>query len=374
MSGEIEALGGLVTAGLVADALETPGRIDAADVTADHGRCANCDAALHGNYCGTCGQKAHLHRSLIHVGEEFLHGITHFDGKTWQTLPMLLFKPGKLTREYIVGRRARYIAPVPLFLLVVFLMFFVFSFVSFGNNIGGGATDIDGKPMTQAEAKIELPRIEAELAKIDADIRAAEKDPEPGEIAALNGARVGVRIARDRVRARAAGRVDSLFDVPGALSREVDTGETTIDLGSESLNAKARKTLKNPELALYKVQSKAYKLSFLLVPLSLPWLWLMFAWKRGVRMYDHAIFALYSISFMSLLFVVGSVALTLDVGAPWFWGSLALAPLVHMYAQLKGAYALGRFGAAWRTLALSLASVITLSLYATLMIVIGVLD
>ena len=38
---------------------------------------------------------------------------------------MLLFRPGKLIRSYIDGHRARYVAPVPLFLMVIFLMFFV---------------------------------------------------------------------------------------------------------------------------------------------------------------------------------------------------------------------------------------------------------
>ena len=129
MSGEIDALGNLANAALVARSLEPEGGINHAAVADAHHVCANCDAPLSGNFCANCGQKAHVHRSLAHVGEEILHGITHFDGKAWTTLPLLIFRPGKLTRDYIEGKRARYIAPVPLFLLVVFLMFFVFSFV-----------------------------------------------------------------------------------------------------------------------------------------------------------------------------------------------------------------------------------------------------
>ena len=104
------------------------------------------------------------------------------------------------------------------------------------------------------------------------------------------------------------------------------------------------------------------------------WLWLMFAWKPEVRLYDHAVFALYSISFMSLLFILGSLALTFDITAGWFWAPLLLAPFAHMYAQLKGAYALNRSAALWRTAALWFAAVITLSLYAALMVALGVLD
>jgi len=184
MGGEVEALGGLVTAGLAAEALEGP---KAAAGHASHGVCANCDTPLAGQFCGNCGQNAHLNRTLGGVFHDFLHGITHFDGKTWKTLPMLLFRPGKLTRDYIESKRARYVAPVPLFLLVVFLMFFVFSFVHIKDNIGGCVTNDAGQQMTQAEAKRALPKAEAEVAKIDAAIVKAAKNPEPRRSRGVEG-------------------------------------------------------------------------------------------------------------------------------------------------------------------------------------------
>lgn len=369
MGGEIEALGGLVTAGLAADALDRPGNIDAAASAARHHRCANCDAAITGHFCASCGQAAHVHRSLVHVGEEFLHGITHFDGKTWQTLPMLLFRPGTLTRSYIEGKRARYIAPVPLFLLVVFLMFFVFSFVK----IKGGDT-YEGQPMSRAEATKELPKVERELADLDARLAAAKKAGNATEVTTLTGVREGVRLVRDRVRAQSRGDIDSPLDLPGAIRQAASEEGLKVNLGDESLNIKARKALKNPDLVFYKIQGKAYKFSFLLVPLSLPWLWLIFAWKRGVRMYDHAVFALYSISFMSLLFIIGSIALTLDITAGWLWSLLFGASFTHLFFQLKGAYALRKRSAAWRTIAMAFAALMTLTLYGVLMIVLGVID
>jgi hypothetical protein len=378
MSDEFDALGAPATARFVADALNRPGDRPAGSDTraiADTAqRCANCDAALHGEFCAACGQKAHLHRSLLHVGEEILHGITHFDGKTWKTLPMLVFKPGVLTRDYIQGKRARYVAPVPLFLLIVFLMFFVFSFVHVTDNIStGDATTEAGKPMTKAEAIRELPKVEAELARIEAGIKAATANPEPGQLAALRGARIGVATARDQIRARANGEVATPLDLPDRLALELKQSDARVDLGNAALSAKARAALKNPELVFYKIQGKAYKFSFLLVPLSLPWLWLLFAGRREVKMYDHAIFALYSISFMSLLFIIASGAVSLGITSQWLWLPLLLAPVLHMYAQLKGAYALTRSAALWRTAVLALASWLTLSLYVVLMILLGVL-
>lgn len=49
--------------------------------------CANCATALEGRFCHCCGQKAHLHKSLLHLGEDVLHGVLHFDSKGSRTLP-----------------------------------------------------------------------------------------------------------------------------------------------------------------------------------------------------------------------------------------------------------------------------------------------
>ena len=148
MSNEFEAVGALATAGLIVKAAERKTGVDHHD--AHDTVCANCGAELTGPYCHVCGQRGHVHRSLLHMGEELVHGIAHFDGKVWTTLPLLAFKPGKLTRDYIEGRRATYVSPMGLFLFVVFLMFFAFSFGhhrtgAFPNGFGDGIVEMDAK-------------------------------------------------------------------------------------------------------------------------------------------------------------------------------------------------------------------------------------
>ena len=128
-------------------------------------------------------------------------------------------------------------------------------------------------------------------------------------------------------------------------ARAVSPEETT---GIAFVDAAIDHAIKNPELAVYKLKNTAYKFSFLLVPISLPFLWLMFFWRRGLTMYDHAVFSLYSLSFMSLLFVVLFLLKYAGLGG-------AVAPLlfcvppVHMFLQLRGAYSLTFMQALWRT-------------------------
>ena len=76
--------------------------------------CLNCGAALGGDYCSACGQHAHVHRTLSAFFHDLIHGVFHFEGKTWRTLPMLAWRPGELTRRYIEGERASFVSPMAL--------------------------------------------------------------------------------------------------------------------------------------------------------------------------------------------------------------------------------------------------------------------
>lgn len=145
--------------------------------------------------------------------------------------------------------------------------------------------------------------------------------------------------------------------------------------GIESIEKKANAALANPDLVFYKMKQKGYKLSFLLVPLSLPWLWLLFLGKREYHGYDHVVFLLYSISFMSMLAILAVMLSMAGVTAGLVYGLLLFGyPLVHLYLQLKEAYALSTGGALWRTAFLATAAVITLSLYAAIVLLLGLID
>jgi hypothetical protein len=90
-------------------------------------RCENCGATVPGRYCGNCGQRVEppVH-SLWHFARVATEDLTHADSRLWRTLGALLFKPGYLTREFLGGRRARYLPPVRLY-LVLSVAFFVWA-------------------------------------------------------------------------------------------------------------------------------------------------------------------------------------------------------------------------------------------------------
>ncbi len=87
--------------------------------------CANCGTPLEGWYCHSCGQNADTHhRTILHLIWEAIEGMFHLDGRLAKTLPLLLFKPGVLAKDYMEGRIARHVPPFRTFLVALLLFIF----------------------------------------------------------------------------------------------------------------------------------------------------------------------------------------------------------------------------------------------------------
>lgn len=316
------------------------------------GTCLNCGTGLIGSHCHECGQQAHLHRTIGAFLHDLLHGALHFEGRTWKTLPKLFFKPGELTRRYIDGERTRFVSPMALFLFSIFLMFAIFQ-------MAGISTPTDmSSPNAEVRERAEGARevLEAKLAATDLSDSERRAELET-EIAGLDEAIAFIETGRDY----------DFIDRDGkrASSTTSLTGIETIDQG---IVAKWRK---NPGLMLYKLQTNFYKFSWLLIPLSIPFVWLLFAWRRRFKAYDHAIFVTYSLSFMSLLVLAVTLAGLAGLHTALIALALMLVPPLHIYKQIRGAYGLSRFSAFWRLAVLTVFIMVILTLFLQLLLVMG---
>ena len=88
--------------------------------------CLNCNTPLkqEDNFCPCCGQENHDHKvPVTHLVFEVIESFVHVDTKMWNTLKATFTKPGKITAEYLEGKRARYVPPVKFYIFVSFIFF-----------------------------------------------------------------------------------------------------------------------------------------------------------------------------------------------------------------------------------------------------------
>ncbi|WP_129793441.1 DUF3667 domain-containing protein [Sphingosinicella sp. CPCC 101087] len=375
MVSDMESVGEAVTGGAIARAIEP----DAGEqVERAGGNCLNCGAALNGAYCSRCGQSAHVHRTIGAFWHDLLHSVLHFEGKIWRTLPLLAWRPGELTRRYIAGERARFVSPVALFLFSVFMMFAVFSlvggpFTSRQDALTNARTEAErdlGREQARRQTELNELRTERQqlsqrgepTAALDDDIREIEQ-----AIAEAGAERTRIMTLEDLSRPRAAG-------TQGGQAEQVETPFTGNPTGIGWIDKAIRKAKDNPALVAYKLQTNAYKFSWALIPLSVPFVWLLFLHRRRYRKYgayDHTVFVTYSIAFMSLGLIALSLLRPLGPGKDLIELAILIVPPLHMYRQLKSAYGLTRWSALWRTFMLILFAFTAGSLFVSLLLTLG---
>lgn len=339
----MDAVGDAVTGGLLARAVEP--QAGEADSGHTHEKnCLNCGTKLIGPYCSACGQKAHVHRSVRGFLQDFVQGLFNFEGKIWRTLPMLAWRPGEMTRRYIAGERARFISPVALYLFTVFAMFAVLNFTGALNPTAAknspNAVKTGIADNQRALAKLEMKRkIEAAAGKSLTDLDA--------------------KIAKHQA---------DIADTQHILSGNL----VTTDPGDETpswIKPFIKNVRDNPELVSMRVQDAASKYSWMLIPISVPFMWLLFPLRRRYNTYDHTVFVTYSLSFMMMLVVAGG--LLVAAGLSGLAGLLFFVPPFHMYRHLKQSYELGRFSAIVRTMALMTFAFIAAALFMVTAVAIG---
>jgi hypothetical protein len=397
ITGGLESVGEAVTGGLAARAVE-PAAGEGGET--GHDSCLNCGTALAGPHCHQCGQAGHVHRTLTAFWHDLAHSVLHFDGKLWRTLPLLAWRPGELTRRYVAGQRASFVSPMALFLFSVFLMFAVFSTI--GGPVGNGSSFKKTQTPTEerAEARLEFARERAEslqelnglraerarlvassrpTTEIDARIKQGEAELALKE-RLFRQALALIDNEEKQEAEEAAADKEAVAGPVKKAAEAADSDNLTVVAGADSLNdwfRKAyRKAKENPSLLAYKLQTNAYKFSWALIPISVPFLWLLFLHRRryrSYRAYDHTVFVTYSISFMSLGVIALSILRLLGVPDVFAGFAMTFVPPIHMYWQLRGAYGLSWWSALWRTFVLVNFAFIAATLFFTLLLALGVL-
>ena len=157
--------------------------------------CLNCGTQLAGPFCYYCGQPdRNFLRFFPVLLREFLEDFIDLDSRFTRTLKPLLFHPGRLTRDYLEGRRFRYTPPMRLYLFSSIGFFLIAALLS-GSAISDGAqvrvsqgpgagiyvgadTEEEREQVREALEKLP-PGVRPQVEQAQAEAAAADPDEEP---------------------------------------------------------------------------------------------------------------------------------------------------------------------------------------------------
>ncbi len=305
MGDEIETLGGMSLGALFKRR---------ADVDFTHKNCQNCGTVLKGKYCHVCSQLADdFHRPIWKLFSEALTDFLFLDGRVWRTIPRLLFVPGRVTREYVQGKRASLVPPFRLYLISSLIFFSLFFAVGPSNEEVDAIAETIKTESTLVEVLNEISlsarvqeraeQIQAETGSLPSEVVLSDGDDESTETL-----KVDVEIERGSLAA----------NLVGVMADNAVT------------------LLEEPRRAVLLLQSWLPRMMLICLPMMVLSLTVLYAFKKNVFVYDHIITSLH---FISTLFLLTSFAMILPAGiAENIWFVLLFYVPIYLYLQLYRVY------------------------------------
>ena len=296
-------------------AVSDPSLTLAAKKLAGSAHCLNCGTELKGPFCYYCGQPdRNFMRFFPALLRDLMEDLLDLDSRFMRTIKPLLFKPGRLTRDYMNGRRFRYAPPMRLYIFSSIVFFLLAAFLSSDAITMNGVENDDGIIHLSTESTdTELEERGEVLSKLPLDVQkqkeieqviAEEPDEESGDTLFESG---DISF-NDEPWDRETNPVDIKW-LPDWINDRINDE-------IEGSPQKAEQINENPNLIVDKVFDILPATMFVLLPVValIFKFWYLFAKRYYV---EHLIFSLHNHSFI----FVSLIVLLLANVASSFWGS-----------------------------------------------------
>lgn len=309
--------------------------------------CRNCATELAGEFCHACGQSSRsLRRPFWHLVKESIETLFLMDGRLAQTIPALMVYPGRVSRDYLNGQRARFIPPFRLYVFASLVFFVVMPLV-----MGQGDFSLPGSSgLGAAREQLESARERGEMSE--------EEYQE-----AIGGL--------DQIEELWSGGVPGLAPTPPARENEGETSgaagqqqdwsgfmpdeavEALREAGEQG-NADAgrlARVLGDPSRIAEETRRWIPRMMFVMLPVYALLLALVYLWRRRFFYFDHLIVSLHFHAALFLAMAVGMLAAPL-LGWGWVTLGLLIYSNAYLYRINRVVYARGRFSSVLRVLTL----------------------
>ncbi len=293
-------------------------------------KCLNCQQELKKSdkFCSNCGQANRENNlNFKYFGSEFLSANFNLDSKIYLTLKLLITFPATLTKAFLEGKRTKYITPVRLYLIISLVYFFVLSFSSYEDNIGG-------------DSMIKI--------NMDDSLTSQPVSENIGDISFGEKSKNSI-ITKDNTKQAFSDIIDSLEASNITTNSEGITLEDSSGIIQENLVPKLRKlnTASGKQEFWKQLTEYASIGMFLLMPFSALILFGLFSSKSYYI--EHLILTLHMHSLAFLLFTFFNL-LEMVVSWNYFFVIEISILIIMVYLWLKSFYKLGWGKAIWKTI------------------------
>lgn len=310
--------------------------------------CRNCDAPIVDMYCSACGQLAqNFHKPIWGLITEVAGDFLSLDGRVMKTIPSMLWRPGRVTRDYLDGKRMRFVPPFRLYLLTSFIFFLLL--FAFGDSRGW----FDVRMVTPDDVEAALSQEEAaELS----DVRSATEE----EIRAARGTTTEESASASETDEAPLAEEDhergSLIREDGRVDRALMEERIGVDYGADEgardfLVRMANRIVdayENQGMFFASIQSWAPRLALGLTPSLIVLFLACYPFYRRIYIYDHVITALHLQSWFYILLCIS--LLFFWAGQGWITLMLFVAPPIYIYRMQRVVYNSSRIFSVLRTL------------------------
>jgi hypothetical protein len=280
--------------------------------------CANCGAPLTGPYCADCGQRhePHVH-TMSHFASEAFESITHADSRLWRTLVYLLTRPGRLTKEFFEGKRARYLPPFRLYLVISVVFFLV-----------GLPEDVNLKLTGEAVSAETARQVRADVAAQSATL------PKPAQ-------EIAAQAAEKATSSQVNVSLSGLDDFCKAFTKQQDPGNEY----AARLRDRCRRLAGGDGRTVWNNGiHQVPRAMFIFLPVLALVMKLLY-WRPKRYYVEHLLFLVHNHAFV---FLTLTLMILLD-GLPWFgewfgwvWTAFLLYMMWYLFRAMRNVYGQGR--------------------------------
>ena len=362
--------------------------------------CFSCGEQMTGVHCAACGQKNDdYRRSIFRLIFELIGSFTAIESRIWRTWGALIFKPGKVAREFADGARVKWSTPIRVFLAVSIILFGFLSLtktqlISVDMNVTpkAGMTKPHAE-LTNKDLKINTAvRFFQSQSQIDEQNKTRNfdlieqwmsggtgfyltdtgggfdinTDGDSADEASTDEASTGEEsaaaqpapkiIAEEKARAELRARLDALNNALSENMTEENRAEMqalTDQLGARiesgqklNLNAAFVDVVRNPSVVNGLIYKWLPRIMFLMMPITMFIGVLFIRGRKNALLYDHLVHAAYIHAVAFFLVFLGIILMKVFPG-DLVARALFVAMLIYLPLSLKRMFGRGWFKTIW---------------------------